>query len=87
MSNAKRFFFVSAALTLFVAVGALSAPASAHDGYRRPWEARPYYAPRAYVYQPPVHYRPPPVYYRPWQAYERDFHSRRHYQQPDRRRW
>jgi hypothetical protein len=86
MSNAKRNFFAFAALTLFVAVTSASAPASAHDGYRRPWEVRPY-APRAYVYQPPVVYRPPPVYYRPWRTFEPDYYSRRPHHKPDHRRW
>jgi hypothetical protein len=80
MSIAKGICFASAALALLAV-----APASAHDGYRRHWEA-PVYHPRAYVYQPPVVYRPPPVYYRPWPAYEADHHWRwRHHQ--ERRRW
>ena len=86
MSNAKRIFLFSAALTLFVAVAPASAPASAHDGFRRPWEARPY-APRAYVYQPPIVYRPPPVFYRPWPAFEPYYSYRRHHHQPERRHW
>ncbi|MFY7962490.1 MAG: hypothetical protein ACOVVK_20605 [Elsteraceae bacterium] len=84
MSNIKRICFVSAALTLLVA--AAPAPAAAHDGFRRPWEARPY-APRAYVYQPPIVYRPPPVYYRPWSSYEPDRYYRRPHHRPDRWRW
>jgi hypothetical protein len=82
MSNIKRICFLSAALTLFVA----AAPAAAHDGFRRPWEARPY-APRAHVYQPPIVYRPPPVYYRPWTTYGPERRHSRPLHPPYRRYW